>query len=128
MHSILSPSLGYALDMFVNFGAFQPGHSLTKHSYKKEEKSSVLMCCNFLWLTLGVPAAKLSTQQVEYPVNTQLRIAFDLDAVLFSDESEKIFKSKGLDAFLNHEIEKRNVPLKEVKVFNSSRYCTHCQS
>ena len=65
---------------------------------------------------LGVPAAKLSTQQVEYPVNTQLRIAFDLDAVLFSDESEKIFKSKGLDAFLNHEIEKKNVPLKEVSV------------
>ena len=29
----------------------------------------------------------------------QIRIAFDGDAVIFSDESEKIFQSEGLDAF-----------------------------
>ena len=33
----------------------------------------------------------------------QLRIAFDGDAVLFSDESERIFKRDGLDAFQNNE-------------------------
>lgn len=33
----------------------------------------------------------------------QIRIAFDGDAVLFSDESEGIFQEKGLDAFLEHE-------------------------
>lgn len=36
----------------------------------------------------------------------QIRIAFDADAVLFSDESEKIFQEKGLEAF--EENEKRN--------------------
>lgn len=37
------------------------------------------------------------------PDETQIRIAFDADAVLFSDESEKIYQSRGLDAFLEHE-------------------------
>lgn len=37
---------------------------------------------------------------------TQIRIAFDADAVVFSDESEKIYKEEGLDAFLENE--KRN--------------------
>lgn len=69
------------------------------------------------FVVTGIPAAKLSTQQVDYPDNPQLRIAFDLDAVLFSDESENIYKSQGLDAFLNHEIEKKDVPLKEVIIY-----------
>ena len=43
----------------------------------------------------------------------QIRIAFDGDAVLFSDESEKIYKEQGLEAF--QENEKRNAknPLME---------------
>ena len=36
----------------------------------------------------------------------QLRIAFDLDAVLFSDESEKIFKEQGLEKYIEYEREK----------------------
>ena len=35
--------------------------------------------------------------------NNLLKIAFDGDAVLFSDESEKIYKEKGLEAFLENE-------------------------
>lgn len=35
----------------------------------------------------------------------ELRIAFDADAVLFSEESEMIYQSRGLDAFLAHEKE-----------------------
>jgi 5'-nucleotidase len=37
-----------------------------------------------------------------HPVD-ELRIAFDGDAVLFSDESERIYKEQGLEAFLLHE-------------------------
>lgn len=37
----------------------------------------------------------------------ELRIAFDGDAVLFSDEAEQVFQREGLDAFQAHEI--RNV-------------------
>jgi 5''-nucleotidase. len=33
----------------------------------------------------------------------QIRIAFDGDAVLFSDEAEKIFQEQGIEAFLAHE-------------------------
>lgn len=35
--------------------------------------------------------------------DTQLRVAFDGDAVLFSDESERIYKAHGLDKFFEHE-------------------------
>ncbi|MDY6943961.1 MAG: 5'-nucleotidase [Pseudomonadota bacterium] len=37
------------------------------------------------------------------PDRDQIRIAFDADAVLFSDESERIYKTQGLDAFVDHE-------------------------
>lgn len=42
---------------------------------------------------------------------TQLRVAFDGDAVLFSDESEIIVKQGGLDKFFEHEKEHENKPL-----------------
>lgn len=43
----------------------------------------------------------------------QLRIAFDGDAVLFSDEAEKIFQSEGLDAFKESERISAKTPLKD---------------
>lgn len=43
----------------------------------------------------------------------QIRIAFDGDAVIFSDESEKIFKAEGLEAFTKHEEENAKNPLPE---------------
>jgi 5'-nucleotidase len=43
----------------------------------------------------------------------QIRIAFDGDAVVFSDESERIFQDKGLEAFLQHEKENARKPLPE---------------
>ncbi|XP_050999384.1 cytosolic 5'-nucleotidase 1B isoform X7 [Acomys russatus] len=43
--------------------------------------------------------------------DTQLRVAFDGDAVLFSDESEYIAKEHGLDKFFQHETLFENKPL-----------------
>lgn len=43
----------------------------------------------------------------------QIRIAFDGDAVIFSDESEKIYKEKGLKAFAEHEQLNARKPLPE---------------
>ena len=43
----------------------------------------------------------------------QIRIAFDGDAVIFSDESEKIYKSQGLEAFAEHERSNALNPLPE---------------
>lgn len=42
---------------------------------------------------------------------SEIRIAFDGDAVLFSDEAEIVFKTKGLADFTRHEVEKSDVPL-----------------
>ena len=41
----------------------------------------------------------------------ELRIAFDGDAVLFSDEAERVFQADGLDAFQAHERERVLTPL-----------------
>ena len=43
----------------------------------------------------------------------EIRIAFDGDAVIFSDESEKIYQEQGLAAFTEHERENAQNPLPE---------------
>jgi 5'-nucleotidase len=42
---------------------------------------------------------------------SQLRIAFDGDSVLFSDDSERIYKQDGLDAFESNEVKTAKQPL-----------------
>lgn len=44
---------------------------------------------------------------------SQIRIAFDGDAVLFSDESEQIFRREGLEAFEENERRQAENPLKQ---------------
>ncbi|KAL6105958.1 nt5c1a [Pungitius sinensis] len=52
----------------------------------------------------GIAAATMFTPEKMTEVSeTQLRVAFDGDAVLFSDESERIYKAHGLDKFFEHE-------------------------
>ncbi|XP_061751465.1 cytosolic 5'-nucleotidase 1A-like isoform X2 [Nerophis ophidion] len=60
----------------------------------------------------GIAAATMFTQEKMKEVSeSQLRVAFDGDAVLFSDESERIFKAHGLDRFFEHEKTHENKPL-----------------
>uniref|UniRef100_A0A673JEU1 5'-nucleotidase, cytosolic IB a n=1 Tax=Sinocyclocheilus rhinocerous TaxID=307959 RepID=A0A673JEU1_9TELE len=60
----------------------------------------------------GIAAATMFACDSENELsNTQLRVAFDGDAVLFSDESEIIVKEHGLDNFFRHEKEFENKPL-----------------
>ena len=63
----------------------------------------------------GVAAAKIlpSHQDVHNSLGDQVRIAFDGDAVLFSEESELVYKEYGLDAFTEHEQKNVNTPLKK---------------
>ena len=64
-------------------------------------------------LDAGVPAAQVyphSAHASEAHPN-EVRIAFDGDAVLFSDEAEKVFASQGLSAFQAHERDKASLPL-----------------
>jgi 5'-nucleotidase len=45
------------------------------------------------------------------PKDNRVKIAFDADAVLFSDESEHRYKTEGIDAFLKHEKDNEDNPL-----------------
>ncbi len=51
-------------------------------------------------------------RSMDQPID-QIRIAFDGDAVLFSDESERIYQEKGLEAFVRNEQEMAQKPLPE---------------
>ena len=64
-------------------------------------------------LQLGYPAARVLTESVQASqANPQeVRIAFDGDAVLFSDEAEQVFQAQGLAAFQQHESDKAAQPL-----------------
>ena len=64
-------------------------------------------------LDAGVPAARVYPHSARasdaHP--TEVRIAFDGDAVLFSDEAERVYQRDGLDAFHTHEQERSSTPL-----------------
>ncbi|MCL4128369.1 UNVERIFIED_CONTAM: hypothetical protein GTU68_011018 [Idotea baltica] len=60
----------------------------------------------------GIAAAEIYDPPEGYQADEEeIRIAFDADAVIFSDESEQIYKTKGLDAFLEHEKTNAKKPL-----------------
>jgi len=62
-------------------------------------------------LDLGVAAATILPSASSAAIREQLKVAFDGDAVLFSDESEKIYKNNGLKAFTENELKAADQPL-----------------
>ena len=64
-------------------------------------------------LDAGVPAAQVYPHSAHASEANphEVRIAFDGDAVLFSDEAERVFQTHGLDAFQQHEKSKAEQPL-----------------
>jgi 5'-nucleotidase len=64
-------------------------------------------------LEAGVPAAQVYPQSAQASAAhpNEVRIAFDGDAVLFSDEAERVFQAQGLHAFQEHERNKAAQPL-----------------
>jgi 5'-nucleotidase len=62
-------------------------------------------------LASGYAAATILPSHVEQNKTEELRIAFDGDAVLFSDEAERIFKQDGLKAFSSNEVKFATEPL-----------------
>ena len=63
-------------------------------------------------INTGIAAARIIPQKYKKKGDRKdVRIAFDGDAVLFSDESEKIYQKKGLEAFLKHERKNAKKPL-----------------
>ncbi|HEX6834879.1 MAG TPA: 5'-nucleotidase [Rudaea sp.] len=60
----------------------------------------------------GIAAATILPSKAPLsPASDQLRIAFDGDAVIFGDESERVSQEQGIDAFHRHETENVDRPL-----------------
>ncbi|MEO6226919.1 MAG: 5'-nucleotidase [Thermomonas sp.] len=62
-------------------------------------------------LEAGVAAATILPARATQSGHDQLRIAFDGDAVIFSDESERVSREHGVEAFGLHERERAREPL-----------------
>lgn len=76
-------------------------------------------------------AAALLYEKPENPTHDeigQIRIAFDGDAVLFSEEAERIYQAKGLDAFVEHEKANARRPLPEGPFAKLLKTLSHVQS
>ena len=59
----------------------------------------------------GYAAATIVAGAVEKAETTGLRLAFDGDAVIFSDEAERVYQERGLVAFARSEVDAANKPL-----------------
>ena len=65
-------------------------------------------------LKTGTAAAVIyGTRKEEANPSEELRIAFDGDCVIFSDEAERIYQEYGLEKFLEHERQNARKPLPE---------------
>src|SRR5699024_7026831 len=62
-------------------------------------------------LEAGCAAATIQPGNTLSGASDELRIAFDGDAVLFSDSAERIYKESGLEAFTANEASAANQPL-----------------
>jgi 5'-nucleotidase len=80
-------------------------------------------------LVSDIPAAVVyaAPQNVTDDIN-EIRIAFDGDAVLFSDESEVVFQKHGLDRFVKIEKSKVNIPLPQGPFFKLLKMLSLLQS
>jgi len=62
-------------------------------------------------LEAGVAAATILPSKAPPTASDQLRIAFDGDAVIFGDESERVSHEQGIEAFHRNEVENVDEPL-----------------
>jgi 5'-nucleotidase len=101
----------------ITRSAFTSGVSLSKYieSYSVDLFLSKLETDIQDIIDSGKCAAALIYNPPEgfVPDNKTVRIAFDADAVIFSDDSELIYKKSGLAMFHAHEQKNEDVPLKE---------------
>ena len=111
---ILNSNRHYSLD--ITRGAYTSGDPVAKYlqayevglflSASEEDVKNALQA--------NVPSGLIYSAPSDlYSPIDQIRIAFDGDAVIFSEESELIFKNEGLTAFLQHEKTNALNPLPE---------------
>ncbi|MES2401211.1 MAG: 5'-nucleotidase [Pseudomonadota bacterium] len=96
-------------------GVFTKGRA--PYNYLKSLQANLFLSANpqdvRAALNAGFAAATVATHAAHakstYP--NEVRIAFDGDAVLFSDQAERVFQKDGLDAFQKHERKLAGKPL-----------------
>ena len=101
----------------ISRAAFCGGES--PHRYVKDFGVHLFLSSSLedvkLAIESNVAAATIISRSLENQRKSEsslLKIAFDGDAVIFSDESEKVFHEKGLEAFIENEVNAETV-LKE---------------
>jgi len=101
--------------LHVERGVFTRGRTpyryldpLTAHLFLSANEADVMSA-----LDAKVPAARVypESPQAANRHADEVRIAFDGDAVLFSDEAERVYQREGLDAFARHEAQRALQPL-----------------
>ena len=97
----------------IKRAAFCGGNS--PHTYAKSFGAHLFLSTEFSdcksALKSGVAAARIIPTGVAKTRDSQLKVAFDGDAVIFSEESQEIYDSQGLDAFDKNEKSLANKPL-----------------
>lgn len=119
----------YKLD--IQRSAWSGGNDISK--YLKPFKVDLFLSANENdvqdAINMGVAAARIlpfdNASDVE---SNQVRIAFDGDAVLFSEDSEVVYKTQGLEAFLEFELQHANDPLKAGPFAKLLRVISNIQS
>lgn len=103
-----------ALKLDVTRAAFTGGRDPFK--YLKAFRSSLFLSAEAEHVRMALEeghAAATILKGVDYKDDdtNELRIAFDGDAVLFNDESERIYQEKGLEEFKRNEVANSEIPL-----------------
>jgi 5'-nucleotidase len=99
----------------IERGVFTRGR--TPYRYLDALKANLFLSANesdvMSALDAKCPAARVYPESAQAASRhaDELRIAFDGDAVLFSDEAERVYQQDGLDAFTKHETTRALQPL-----------------
>ena len=100
-------------DLDISRAAFSGGES--PYRYIKPFETNLFLSADPIdvasALELGIAAATILPSRSGQNKHDQLRIAFDGDAVLFSDEAERVYRERGLKAFSSEETKSARTPL-----------------
>lgn len=102
----------YGLD--ITRAIFVTGNN--PHEYLEAFNASLFLSGNKLdveaAIAQGLPAGYVrETEYVDDEADKELRMAFDFDAVLANDDSERIYRAEGLDRFQAYEAEHGDTPM-----------------
>lgn len=103
-----------ALDLAIQSGAFTSGRPLS--DYLRAFDVDLFLSRSQSDVQAAIDAGMAAAVVLDTPACTPgtsdgVRIAFDADCVIVSEESERIYKSQGLPAFEQHEREKAHMPI-----------------